>query len=202
MNHYERLGVDPDATADDVKRAYRSKARENHPDKGGSAEAFAPIAAAYETLSNPQRRLLYDATGQDRRTPIEKDVEQILLTLFNEALTQADDIEIVAFVRERVKIGTQRLQEEKKKYKARRKKLEVKRGKVTSKSSVNLVHTIIDAEIKNIDAALLQMDHQEEVQKAIMVEIEQYSEKVDPWKPRPSGVYVYSSEMNPFGFGR
>ena len=41
-------------------QAYRECARKHHPDKGGDAEVFARIQAAFETLSNPQRRAVYD----------------------------------------------------------------------------------------------------------------------------------------------
>jgi DnaJ family protein A protein 2 len=64
---YDELGVEPDATEDAIKRAYRKMALRYHPDKNaGSAEAaekFKKVAEAYEILSDPQRRKLYDATG-------------------------------------------------------------------------------------------------------------------------------------------
>lgn len=46
---YEQLGVDPDATATEVRDAYRSRAKEAHPDRGGSAEAFKQLQDAYTT---------------------------------------------------------------------------------------------------------------------------------------------------------
>jgi hypothetical protein len=45
------LGVEPSATAADIKSAYRAKARQHHPDAGGDAAAFAQVAAAYELLT-------------------------------------------------------------------------------------------------------------------------------------------------------
>ncbi len=64
---YELLGLDRDASADDVKRAYRRLAREFHPDANpGNSEAaarFREIAAAYEVLSDPRRRARYDRFG-------------------------------------------------------------------------------------------------------------------------------------------
>ena len=191
MNHYDRLGIKPDATDAEIKRAYRSKATKTHPDKGGSAEEFAPIATAYETLSDPNRRLLYDATGQDQRPPIEQEVQQVLLNLFNEALSGSDDISVIAFVREKVKTADQRLAEERKKLKTRQKRLKTKRAKIKSTSVVNLVHMVIDGELKNIEAGLAQMKHQAEVQKAIMTEIDAYSEEWKAPAPQFSEIYLY-----------
>ncbi|GIG19590.1 hypothetical protein Cch01nite_03140 [Cellulomonas chitinilytica] len=61
MTHYELLGVASDASDDDLRRAYRAAVRRAHPDTGGSAEQFAAVQAAWEVLSNPQRREAYDA---------------------------------------------------------------------------------------------------------------------------------------------
>jgi molecular chaperone DnaJ len=62
---YELLGLPRDASSEDVKRAYRRKAREHHPDAGGDEEAFKQVTHAYQVLSDPERRLRYDRFGDD-----------------------------------------------------------------------------------------------------------------------------------------
>ena len=63
MSLYERLGVERDASSEEIKRAYRDLARVNHPDRGGSKEKFQAIQEANEILSDDRRRQMYDATG-------------------------------------------------------------------------------------------------------------------------------------------
>lgn len=60
MNHYETLGVQPNATADEIKQAYRKLAMQHHPDKGGDAEIFKTINQAYDTLGDAGKRQEYD----------------------------------------------------------------------------------------------------------------------------------------------
>jgi len=60
MDHYSTLGVDRNASPEDIKRAYRKLASQHHPDKGGDKAKFQDIQAAYDTLSNPDKKSQYD----------------------------------------------------------------------------------------------------------------------------------------------
>jgi hypothetical protein len=60
MNHYIVLDVKPDATADEIKKAYRAAASKTHPDRGGMTHMFRMVQEAYETLSDPDKRTAYD----------------------------------------------------------------------------------------------------------------------------------------------
>jgi molecular chaperone DnaJ len=59
-NYYTILGVSEDATQDDIKKAYRKLAKENHPDKGGDEEIFKNISIAYDAIGNEESRKKYD----------------------------------------------------------------------------------------------------------------------------------------------
>lgn len=62
-DYYKTLGVSKNATAEEIKKAYRKMARENHPDAGGDEEKFKDINEAYEVLSDEKKRQLYDQYG-------------------------------------------------------------------------------------------------------------------------------------------
>lgn len=59
-NYYETLGVDRNASAEEIKRAYRKLASQHHPDKGGDKTKFQEVQAAYDTLSDDHKRAQYD----------------------------------------------------------------------------------------------------------------------------------------------
>lgn len=59
-SHYDVLEVPPFATGEQIKGAYKRLAKRTHPDLGGSAAAFEQVRSAYEVLSNPLSRRLYD----------------------------------------------------------------------------------------------------------------------------------------------
>lgn len=63
QNPYQTLGVNRDASADEIKRAYRRLASKHHPDRGGDTKVFQEIQTAYDTLSDPSRRDAYDNPG-------------------------------------------------------------------------------------------------------------------------------------------
>ena len=75
MNYYQVLDIPPDASPEDIKRAYRRLARKHHPDVAGaeSGDRFHQVQSAYEILSDPGERRKYDLSvgwGRSPRTAI------------------------------------------------------------------------------------------------------------------------------------
>jgi curved DNA-binding protein len=63
MNYYSILGLQQGCSPEEIKKAYRRLASQHHPDKGGDTATFQNIQAAYEVLSDPNKRAQYDMGG-------------------------------------------------------------------------------------------------------------------------------------------
>ena len=67
-DYYKILGLSRGASEEDIKKAYRKMALKYHPDKNktaGAEEKFKEIAEAYEVLSDPKKRGVYDQYGEE-----------------------------------------------------------------------------------------------------------------------------------------
>ena len=63
MDYYKTLGVNRNASQDEIKKAFKKQAMKHHPDKGGDANTFQQINEAYETLGNSNKKQQYDMFG-------------------------------------------------------------------------------------------------------------------------------------------
>lgn len=97
LDPYAELGVPRDATADQVKRAYRARAKRAHPDAGGSAAAFQRLRRCSIVLLDEKKRQRYDATGD-----IEEDAPDNTLSFVMQCVASAVDAVVAQAVKQRV----------------------------------------------------------------------------------------------------
>lgn len=108
---YRRLGLPRDAGPEQIKRAYRKLSKKLHPDVvGGKPDDFARLTEAYDVLSDPERKMAYDTTGQWRsgslhdlgrevHDPVTKEALGVIATTMNALITQAkSDIGLIPIV--------------------------------------------------------------------------------------------------------
>ena len=88
---YQLLGVDPGADDSTLKKAYRKLALKYHPDRNhGDGDKFMEISLAYQVLSNPEKRMLYDQGGEQAIKEV--GVEKVY--------TKEEDMKIIGFILE------------------------------------------------------------------------------------------------------
>lgn len=103
---YEILGVEREATTDEIRVAYRSLARLHHPDAGGDPDEFIALTSAYNVLSNPKLRDEYDLTGKrlDRRAHAAQEyiIELLSSTLdkiLNDIPNEVDETDVIGLMK-------------------------------------------------------------------------------------------------------
>ena len=69
MDYYATLGLQRGASDEDIKKAYRKLAMKHHPDRGGDEKQFKEISAAYDALTNPEKKRIIDLGGDPNAQP-------------------------------------------------------------------------------------------------------------------------------------
>jgi len=161
---YQALGVPKDSDATTIKRAFRKKASEAHPDKGGDAATMALVNRAHDVLSDPERRSRYDSTGEigELKAPADE-AGELLMAAFASCMDKPEGQFMVA-VREKLEQmraeGQATVQELDAKLAKLSRRLELTTGPVA-----NLAHRVMDQQIEQwrrdrnrIDASLQVVD--------------------------------------------
>ncbi len=152
MNPYKTLGVEKSATAEEIKRAYRRKAKQHHPDAGG--EGFAEIGKAYALLNDAEARARYDETGATDAPPA---AMSILVAMFRAAIERTPwEENIVRAVREALIGGRAGLVEKIGDLESELLRLGKFSGRVTTKSGPNIFEDILE---QKTDATKRQLAH-------------------------------------------
>jgi len=155
-SHYDILGVPPDASPEEIKHAYRKRARKAHPDRGGATEEMALINTANDVLSSPERRARYD---RGESTAPQKTPEALARDTFVEFLSQCIDKEGIDVLEEvAVNITRTILTTEAGVLRAQKTReiLLRRREHIHTSDERNLAHMIIDQRVEQLDKYLEQ----------------------------------------------
>lgn len=92
---YEILDISKDANQEEIKFAYRTKAKLHHEDKGGDHDAMAEINRAYDVLSDVAKRKRYDETGQENDVNFDKKFHAFIQDAFLRVVDSIPNVEQV-----------------------------------------------------------------------------------------------------------
>ena len=181
-DHYETLGVPRDASAAEIKAAYRRAAKANHPDKaGGDGTRMTQINKAYETLSDPERRARYDATGDDAAPDsLEKKARDMLQQLLMAAATAPEQINCVRWAGDQLETVRADAREKLRQQHKDDARLKKRRAAVTVKSGDNLIHSIIDGHLAAIEANVAAINEHLEVSALAKEMLAEYESSESP----------------------
>lgn len=193
MSLYKDLGVDKDSTQDEIKKAFREKAKINHEDKGGDKDEMVKLNEAYAVLSNPIKRDRYDKTGESKDIGFDVKFQQLVSTIFLGIIEQEKDVNSVDLVDRFVQVIGLLKKDSRKNKDAVSKKI-IKFEKVLSRLSVGSITPILKSSLDNLKMELALIDEQLEFfERAKEVvshhnysfEVEVKEETISPLKQNP-----------------
>lgn len=202
---YAELSIPRAASPAEVKRAYRKRAKDAHPDAGGTAEDFNRLSRAFLVLSDPVRRAKYDHTGEvDEREPDNalSIAVSIIVGYFSAAVSDCISkgrdpcgMDLVAtgraYFEQQIKLFTQQKQPIEKAAKAMEKVEKRLRGK--GKANPIVRHALL-AQVRSTAEPLRALDQKIQQFRDALVLLENYEFDVDSAvAPRPaSQIYTWS----------
>lgn len=175
MTHYDTLGVPPDAAPEDIKSAFRKKAMQHHPDRGGCADDMVEVNKAYAVLSNDAMRRKYDQTGDDREMPsIDTQANNLLMKLFAQAI-ENDITNPVFHAKTSIEATLQKIDKQIASVKAKIVRLEGRKGAVKVESGDNIFTRLVDSQIAQHSGSITLMENNRDVGRRALELLNNYT---------------------------
>jgi hypothetical protein len=185
---YETIGVDKDATQQEIKKEFRKKSAKMHPDKGGDEEEYQELTRAYMILKNPKRRQHWDATGSDR-TPggetneISKTAAEIFMQAIHQCDLEHDDLIDLCKdqVKRKIKVGSE--QNIKFGKEIAKKEKALKRLKRKKKEGTNVLEAVILHSIEGDKMAIAKNNEVAELLTKVIQHFDEYEYEASKMPP-------------------
>lgn len=200
---YDDLGVSPDASADEIKRAFRKKASDTHPDrKGGSTEKFQIVQVAYSILGDETKRKRYDQSGQTDEPPSTTLLAmQTLSNLFVNTMQQADDpatSDLLGIVKHKIRDGLKKGEDTLLKQRRERNKLDKVITRLKRKKAGNdFILLAVKQTLQQLEAAMEQSQQGIDVGEEMLKLLEEYTYEFE--EPAPQAYTQFKHSFDAWG---
>lgn len=183
FNPYKILGIRRDSKLPRIKKAFRARAKETHPDLGGDRADFEAVQRAWFVLSDPDRRARYDKTGTIDETTLLGVQGQMLATLaelFQKALDGGlawkTDLDLIALMKKEAKTQTGAARRAQTEITGEIQKLiTLRRRFAKAGAGANVFHAVIDERINRHEQRRREAQTDQAVWRAVVVELDNYS---------------------------
>ena len=203
--YYETLGVEKDATQHDIKQAYRKLVKKHHPDKneGQRTEIFETIQQAYEVLSDPKAREIYDVHGVSHANDRMGKLMGLMCSLIAELVkagVQPDKLTLAASIAVEGKLTE--LSAEKGKVSKGLTKLTEMKNELKAKESLkfDLVGESLATLMRQNNKELMRLDLEIEIHTHLLDFIDRYEKFEMPIQPTNRNGRNYSTVHFPLSF--
>lgn len=176
---YDILGVNQDATNDEIKKAYKEKALDCHPDRGGDSSIFVELANAYNILIDKEKRQKYDDTGYTgNQENDDKEVAfEVLRNFYMRVLSNEDELSknIIKVLKDNITKDIVCCKDRCKKKSNQIKKLNKTKNKLKYKgSSLDILKKVTEDEIDICNQAIKNIEFQAYIDDTILKILDDY----------------------------
>jgi len=180
-NLYDALGLDKNATPEEIKKAYKKEASIHHPDKGGDNDKMTQIVHAYSILGNAGRKDRYDKTGEEANDSFDKKFSEFVQMFFMKIIEQEKNVERVDLMERLKEVARQNIsgtKQAKGEIEAKRKKLQKVFGRLEAKKENRISH-ILTMNIDELKLQIGQMDEHLDFMKDVLECLSSYHYKFE-----------------------
>lgn len=145
--YYAILGLDENATPEEIKKAYKKRAAKHHPDKeGGNSELMQKVNKAYACLSDPGKKAKYDETGTDdpNELTLHQQAANIFMTEIANLLTSYYKGNFIKKAKQEISSKLLKIHEQKQKIESNKAFLEFKLSRIKCNKGEDLIKSILD----------------------------------------------------------
>lgn len=185
-NLYDILGIGKKAIQEEIKSAYRKKAKKAHPDKpGGNSDEMKEIVRAYDVLKNPSRRDRYDKTGQEEQDPFDLRFQAICNQIFVKLIDSNENMERKDLIADfKTIIGMNRDQAKKEKRKQEKRIVKFRKAIDRLKSSDNRIGQTLKLNVSDMELKVSLYEEDIKFFGECSDVVDKYQWEVDP-EPEP-----------------
>ncbi len=182
MNPYKILGVRKNANQKGIKKAFRNKVKEAHPDTGGTKEAFMKVRFAYGVLGNLKKKKLYDEKGildEQSELSFDGDVIARIAKLFEQFIQSGTafkkDIDIIKSMEETaIKIKATQQDKVNKLHKVETAFKELQNRITSNKDDKNIFSKMVDIKLNDVAKVLHRSEREIKIIEQVIVELDAY----------------------------
>lgn len=185
MNPYEVLGLNSDATQEEIKKRYRQLAQDLHPDRGGDGDKFAQVNLAYDILNDPIMKRSFDASGtffydQTIYTEAKEQLGHVLWRQIDQC--DPDHGDLILYMKNDARAVLKSVETDIQNTKNYLGKLSKIINKIKlKKNHENILATLVKLKINNLENDLKMFERRTKVCNVMLIVLDNYHFSVNEW---------------------
>jgi len=209
LDPYAVLGVSREADDEQIKRAFRFKAKECHPDLGGDADKFEALRLCYDTLIDPVKRAEFDRTGEIKKQEPDNtlpDAYNRIGAVFQTVLAELkarsaipEQCDLIRLMRLKFEEETRKRGEQRAELKTHIPLWESFRGRFSTKKGRNYLGDLVASSITQMGQSLKDLDRWDRADKMALTLMNDYDFRFD--QPRAAQAFTFVEQVTGFNTG-